>query len=88
MRASPPATLATPETKHICAVSVLLSASPEPEQGLLCLSKPAPFLEQCVSLSSLCIALKPGCVLHGSSILGRAGSWCRVGRGTRGNCLC
>lgn len=52
-------------------------------RGCFALSKPAPFLEQSVSLSSLCIALKPGCVLHGSRILGRAGSWCRVGRGER-----
>lgn len=36
MRASPPATLATPETKHIWAVPMLLSASPEPEQGCFC----------------------------------------------------
>lgn len=35
MRVSSPATLATPETKHICAVPILLSVSPEPEEGLL-----------------------------------------------------
>lgn len=58
MCTSPPATLATPETKDICAVLMLLSALPEPERGLLLV----PFLEQAASLSSLCVASKPGSV--------------------------